>query len=101
MNKLLTFSPIEQGGGGGRLAEAPSTRDDVSELLLGVGEGSRFALWLLSVCGLTGWLRDVNGLWCPLDDFGSRMSPSDNLRSSGTFSNIPSSLFKLCVLLLS
>ena len=62
MNKLATFSPIEHGGGGGRVADAPSTREDVSELLLGVGEGSRLALWLLSVCGLTGWLRDVSGL---------------------------------------
>lgn len=44
MNNLATFSPIEHGGGGGREAAAPSTRDDVSELLLGVGEGSRLAL---------------------------------------------------------
>lgn len=49
MNKLATFSPIEHGGGGGRVADAPSTRDDVSELLLGVGEGSLLVLWLLSV----------------------------------------------------
>ena len=40
----LTFSPTVQGTGGGRLAETCSTRDEVSELLLGVGEGSRLFL---------------------------------------------------------
>ena len=49
MNKFPTFSPIEHGGGGGRMADAPSTRDDVSELPLGVGEGSLLALSLPSV----------------------------------------------------
>lgn len=93
MNKFPTFSPIEYGGGGEQMADAPSTRDDVSELPLGVGEGSLLAL--------SGWHRDVGGLWCPLDDFGSRTSPSDNRWSSGTFGSMPSSLSKLCALLLS
>ena len=94
---------MEQGGGGGRLVApvACSGRDEVSELLLGVGEGSRLVRRLRSACGLTGWLREEEG-FCLLNALGLNASPSDSLRSSrsGTFKVAPSSLFKLQALVL-